>query len=287
MRQVFDLDQEFLIKKGGVAHQTLKQYISEAIHNNVFGRNYIINSMPGLGKSHATTELLSTLSTPPVIFQGASSISAYAIEYATAKYLSLKQKTPLVVVNDDCDILFEDKSVNITKKMFDDAAVLKYGKNIRALRHLCTDLQYEALEYFQSLNPESPGFSVPTSNTTFIILTNRRLPTINEAEDARKKEVARSLHAIRRRVEYKTIDMSNLELWGYVAWITLNEKITEKIMPGITPELKHDILWWAYANWDTVTERNLSLIEKMTREIVRYPGSYKDIWKSSYIDRGE
>jgi hypothetical protein len=54
-------------------------------------------------------------------------------------------------------------------------------------------------------------------------------------------------------------------------------------MPNISIELKHDILTWAFSHWDKVTERNLSLVEKMTKDIVRYPQAYKDIWKSEYL----
>ena len=54
-------------------------------------------------------------------------------------------------------------------------------------------------------------------------------------------------------------------------------------MPSISVELKNDILTWAFNNWANVTERNLSLVEKMTKDIVRYPTAYKDIWKSEYL----
>ena len=77
--------------------------------------------------------------------------------------------------------------------------------------------------------------------------------------------------------------MDTNELWGYVANIVLNEQICEKFMPSISVELKNDILTWAFNNWANVTERNLSLVEKMTKDIVRYPTAYKDIWKSEYL----
>ena len=286
--QVFDQDQLHYINKGAIHHQTLKNRIDEALFNNPFKSNFVISSLPGLGKSFETQRAIKKLTGfEPVIFEGSSSISAYQIEYATAKYLADMQNQPLFVINDDCDILYEDKNVNIAKKMFDDARVLKYGKNFRGLKGFCTELQFEALEYWNSKNPNSPGFSVPTTNTTFLILTNRHFPTINEVEKTEagsaKETKLTDLYAIRRRTEYKEIEMTIDELWGYVANIVLNEQICEKFMPTISQDLKHQILTWAHANWPKVTERNLSLVEKMTKDIVRYPTSYKDIWKSEYL----
>jgi hypothetical protein len=171
--------------------------------------------------------------------------------------------------------------------MFDDARILKYGKNFRGLKAFCTELQFEALEYWHSKNPNSPGFTVPTTGTTFLILTNRHFPTINEVEQTKPVSAGQTkstdLYAIRRRTEYKEIEMDMNELWGYVANIVLNEQICEKFMPSISVELKNDILTWAFNNWANVTERNLSLVEKMTKDIVRYPTAYKDIWKSEYL----
>jgi hypothetical protein len=286
--QVFDEDQLHLIRKGAIHHQTLKNRIDEALFNNPFKSNFVISSLPGLGKSYETEQALLRLTgIEPVLFQGSPSMSAYSIEYATAKYQAEKTKQHLFVVSDDCDILYEDKNINIAKKMFDDARVLKYGKNFRGLKQFCSETQFEALEYWHNKNPNSPGFSVPTTDTTFLILTNRHFATVNEVEKAEagspKESKLTDLYAIRRRTEYKEIDMDTNELWGYVANIVLNEKICEKFMPSISLELKNDILTWAFNNWANVTERNLSIVEKMTKDIVRYPTAYKDIWKSEYL----
>jgi hypothetical protein len=77
--------------------------------------------------------------------------------------------------------------------------------------------------------------------------------------------------------------MSTEHLWGYVANVVLNEKICEKFMPNIDEKYKIQILTWCYSNWSKVTERNLSLVEKMTKDIVRYPKNYLDIWKHNYL----
>jgi hypothetical protein len=282
--QAFDQDQLHSIALGKTKHDVLKNTINEALFNNPFNSNFILSSPPGLAKSYETEQALDKLRSQgthaePVVIEGTGTLPAFTIDMATAVFLSGGK--PLTVILDDCDLLFEDKNLNTTKKMFDDTKALKYNKNFRALKGFCTDLQFEAIESFSS--DDKAGFSIPLNNVTFLILTNRYFPTINEVEEqeggTRKEAKYTDLHAIRRRTEGETIAMDNATLWGYVANIVINAKICEKFKPAITNQEKIQILEWLHARWDRVTERNLSLVEKMTKDMVRYPTSYKDIWK--------
>lgn len=282
--QAFDQDQLHSIALGKTKHDVLKNTINEALFNNPFNSNFILSSPPGLAKSYETEQALNKLRSQgthaePVVIEGTGTLPAFTIDMATAVFLSGGK--PLTVILDDCDLLFEDKNLNTTKKMFDDTKALKYNKNFRALKGFCTDLQFEAIESFS--RDDKAGFSVPMNNVTFLILTNRYFPTINEVEEqeggTRKEAKYTDLHAIRRRTEGETIAMDNATLWGYVANIVINAKICEKFKPAITNQEKIQILEWLHAHWDRVTERNLSLVEKMTKDMVRYPTSYKDIWK--------
>ena len=282
--QAFDQDQLHSIALGKTKHDVLKNTINEALFNNPFNSNFILSSPPGLAKSYETEQALNKLRSQgthaePVVIEGTGTLPAFTIDMAPAVFLSGGK--PLTVILDDCDLLFEDKNLNTTKKMFDDTKALKYNKNFRALKGFCTDLQFEAIESFS--RDDKAGFSVPMNNVTFLILTNRYFPTINEVEEqeggTRKEAKYTDLHAIRRRTEGETIAMDNATLWGYVANIVINAKICEKFKPAITNQEKIQILEWLHARWDRVTERNLSLVEKMTKDMVRYPTSYKDIWK--------
>ena len=265
-------------------HQTvLRSQINEALFNNPFNENYIISSLPGMGKSYETQAAIATMQNPPLLVEGSSSPTAFMIDYATAKYLSKGSR--LTVVQDDCDMMFEDKNINTTKKMFDSTRAFKYNKNWRLLSSMCTDLQMEALASFSS--DDKAGLSIPTDDTTFIILTNRYLHTVNDVnnleEGSKKHSLATDLYSIRRRVEYKAIEMNDLELWGYVANVVLNEKICEKFNSNITDPEKHQMLTWMFSNWNKVTERNLSLAEKMTKDMIRYPQMYLNIWEQNYL----
>jgi hypothetical protein len=282
--QVFDNDQLHLINKGKMYQDVLRTQIQEALFNNPFNENYIISSLPGLGKSHETDSAIQTMSQKPLRIDGNAGMIALTVDIATALYLAGGNK--IAVVLDDCDVLFEDKNANTTKKMFDQSRVLKYGKNWRrGFAGMTTDLQWEALESFA--RDDRAGLEIPTNNITFLVLTNRYLHTINDVDgmDAgtKKHSVATDLYGIRRRVEYKPIEMNTLELWGYVANVVLNEKICEKFKPNITDAEKAQQLEWMFNKWANVTERNLSLAEKMTKDMVRYPKNYKDIWAQNYL----
>jgi hypothetical protein len=68
-----------------------------------------------------------------------------------------------------------------------------------------------------------------------------------------------------------------------VANVVINEQICEKFKPNISGAEKDQMMEWAYNRWDRVTERNLSLAEKMTKDMVRFPKNYKDIWAQNYL----
>jgi hypothetical protein len=289
--QVFDKDQLHYIAKGQVHQKTLRNQINEALQSNQFKANFIISSMPGLGKSYEMSIALEAakLQNPNIIkIEGNASMPGFILEIATAVYVAKLHDQPLVVVLDDCDVLFQagtNGNANTTKKMFDDARVLKYGKLPNAIKSGATPLQKDAIEEFSY--EDKVGFEVPLNNATFIILTNQHLPTVNEVQKAvpnsPRESSLKDLHAIRRRTEYKEIEMNDNELWGYVANVVINEKICEKFKPQITDDEKHQLLTWCYNNWRRVTERNLSLIEKMTKDMVRYPIDYLDIWATNYL----
>lgn len=284
--QVFNKDQLHLISKGAIHRQTLRNQIDEALNHNPFNENWIISSLPGLGKTWELEQAIKHMAQAPVVFNGNNGIYAYTVDIATAVYLAQGQR--LVIVNDDCDMLFDSKNINTAKKMFDGTRILRYGKNYKSLRPICTDLQFEALESFAQ--PDKAGIDIPLKNVTFITLTNQHFHTVNEVEahepGSPKYDRYNDLYSIRRRTEYKEIQMPVMELWGYVADVVLNDKICEKFIPNINQTHKEQILQWCYTKWEeNITERNLSIIEKMTKQIVRYPNDYLDVWEQEYATK--
>lgn len=289
MAQIFDSDQQTKITKGKSMHLLLTQSIDEALNNNMFGENFCISSPPGMAKTFETQLAISKLPNKPLLFEGAASFPAFAIEFATAVYLheTSNASGKLAVVLDDCDVLFEPKNANGTKKMFDSTKALKYTKMVSQLKSMCTDLQWEAIQHFS--DDEKVGFSVPTDNVTFLIITNRHLHTHSQVERLMEGEAAHTkateLYAIRRRLNYEEINMKQDDLWGYIANVVWNNTICEKYIPNISKEQKIEILNWCENKWNKVTERNLSLVEKMTKDMIRFPDTYKDVWNNRYLEQ--
>jgi hypothetical protein len=285
--QKFTIDEQHLIAKGATRQSQLVDLIDTALHDNIFDDSYIIGTVPGVGKTYTMKEAIKKMPKEdrPLLIEGSAGLTMFTIEVATAAWLA--QGKPIVVVLDDCDVLFEDKSLNTAKKMFDETQELKYNKMARGLKHFCSDLQWQAIESFST--EESAGFSVNLKNVTFVILSNRSLASANmadAAEDGSTKQTRfTDQYAIRRRTQYEHMNMTNDELWGYAAHITLNGSICEEINPTITLEEKHDMLHFCRSNWNNMTERNLSIIEKMTKILFRYPDTARDMWTNKFVER--
>jgi len=285
MTQTFNAKQQNFINNGISAQDMLRDQLNNAFFNNVFDETTIISSQPGLGKTY---EMKKCLANAPeaLLIEGSSSMAFFTIQIATAVFLAGNK--PLTIVLDDCDVIFEDANTNTAKKMFDETRKLKYNKMRKSLKSFCNELQWEAIEHFGNQNPENPGFEVPLNNVTFIVLTNRMLPTANQVDalenGSKRHSTATDLFAIRRRTACEPIEMELYDLWGYVANVSINEKICDKFMPNVTAAQKEQIANWLFYNWDRVTERNLSIVEKMTKAMVRFPTNYLDIWESKFIE---
>ena len=66
MAQIFNKDQLHNIGKGAIVQKQLRNYINEALFNNPFNENYVISSLPGLGKTYETSAALATVMKPPL-----------------------------------------------------------------------------------------------------------------------------------------------------------------------------------------------------------------------------
>lgn len=281
--QVFNAKQKHFIAEGKTKQDMLRARMDDAFFNNPFNDDYIISSQPGLGKSYEM--MLRKNNAEVLLVEGSSSMAFLTIQIATSVFMAGGQH--LTIVLDDCDTLFEDNNLNTAKKMFEAGTpALQYNKMAKSLKSFCSDFQWEAIDSFTT--ETDAGFTIPLDNVTFIILTNRHLATANEAdaaEDGSKKHTRfTDQYAIRRRTSYEEIDMNREDLWGYIANVVINEQICEGVMPDIVSDQKNQILTWLFANWDKVTERNLSLTEKMTKDMVRFKDNYLDVWAKRYLE---
>ena len=66
--QIFNKDQLHMISKGSIHRQTLRSQIDEALNNNQFKDNFIISSLPGLGKTYEMEQALTKMTSSPLLF---------------------------------------------------------------------------------------------------------------------------------------------------------------------------------------------------------------------------
>jgi hypothetical protein len=275
-----------LIKYGAFEYDSLVEDLKEAMTNNQFEDHYIFSSPPGYSKTMTSNEIAEQLGIIPLKFDGTFGVFALAADLATALRQAPKDDSKILCFLDDCDSLFEKKNLNITKGMFDGKRkVLGYNMSMPPAYFQLDDEQREAIDSFKEVGRS--GFRIPMDRFVFIVLTNKHLPTSQEMNDASpsKKEEFTDLHAIRRRNEYKELVFDKGVDWGYCAYVVMTKPVCEWTYPEITFEQKLEILRFTSRHWDEINLQNLSVFDKMTKKMVRYPNDYYDRWVSDYTNK--
>jgi len=170
--------------------------------------------------------------------------------------------------------------------MFDnDRQVLKYGKQLGAQYHQLDDTQKGAIDFYRTEGKS--GFEIPTERLVFITLTNKTFPDADDIQKASdsKQDYYKDLNAIRRRTQFTEVKFEEGVDWGYCSHILLTSNLAEQWKPNITEEEKIEILKFTSPtnNWNNMTERNLSVFDKMVKDMVRFPNNYYDRWISKYL----
>lgn len=279
----------FFLEEGAKEHAFFVADAEDALTNNQFGEHYIISSLPGTGKTETIKRLSEKLGIKLVKFEGSMGLFAFCADVATTLLNAPKDNSKIYCLFDDCDSLFtKGDNLNTIKGLFDSGRqVLSYRRQLGAQYHMLDEAQKAAIDSFREEGRS--GFSIPVDRFVFITLTNKSFPTTDDAENASEaqQEYKRGLSAIRRRVQYKQMDLAHGVDWGYCAHILLNSDLVERFYPNITEDQKIEILKFTSPTnqWNNLVERNLSLFEKMSKDMVRFPDNYYDRWISQYIKK--
>jgi hypothetical protein len=261
--------------------------VEDALLNNTFNEHFFFSSIPGYSKTWTLNKVAEKYGIKLVKFEGSLGLFAFCADVATLLMQAPDDDSKIYCLFDDCDSLFsKGDNLNTLKGMFDaDRNVLKYGKQLGAQYAQLDEIQKAAIDNFRT--DGKSGFSIPTDRLVFITLTNKWFPNADDVENATdsKKDYYTDLAAIRRRNQFKEVSFENGVDWGYCAHILINSTLAEQWKPDITEEEKIEILRFTSPtnNWNRLKERNLSLFDKMVKDIVRFPDSYYDRWISQYI----
>ena len=232
--------------------------------------HYYIYGPSGIGKTYQSMQAVTEADVPYFTVSGNVSMYNFAIKLGIIAYQNRDKKC--VVIIDDCDEILKDaKTINQMKELLGENK-LSYNKRFH-LNQLGDEdsLPYQAIEYW--MNGNGVGFTIDTSNITFVITSNIRLPYDSTAEeitekngglDSAKSIRARHLAAIRGRCEVKDLDMTMEEKWGNLASVCLED--------GACADCESDqqkifILNYLWNNWDNMKETSIRTAEKMARTL--------------------
>jgi hypothetical protein len=277
------------IKQGGKEFELFKQDIKEALTLNRFNDHYIFSSPPGFVKTWTLNETAESLGIKLVKFDGSLGLFSFAADIASILLAAPKDDSKIYCAKDDCDSLFDKgDNLNTIKGMYDEKRkVLAYGKSLGPQYYALDDVQKEAIDSFKI--PGRSGFSIPMDRFVFITLTNRKFPDMNDVEKASegKKSYFTDLAAIRRRVQFKDIKFEKGVDWGYCVHVLLNKPVSEKNFPNIKFEHKLEMIKFSSPlnNWNRLNETNVSLFDKMSKDMVKFPKDYPNKWYSQYVKK--
>ena len=274
------------IELGEQEYNLFKDDVIEAMTNNRFNDHFIFQSLPGTGKTETAKRTAEAAGISLLKFEGSQGLFAFCADVAYALLHAPDDGSMIYCIFDDCDSLFQSgDTLNTIKGLFDAGRkALSYRRQLGGQYYMLDEAQRDAIDAFKEEGRS--GFSIPVDRFVFITLTNKHFPSQDEVQKASdsKKDYYSGLAAIRRRVQYKKMDLDRGADWGYCAHILLTSDLVERYYPDITEEQKLEMLRFTSPinHWDTLIERNLSLFEKMAKDIVRFPDTYYDRWVSQY-----
>jgi hypothetical protein len=259
----------------------------------------ILMGSTGIGKSHWTKKSLDEADVNYITIRGSVSFLTLCANLMLAHHHHINQRKfkeeKLVVFIDDCDTLFTshdgNNAIKEMSEKFGPDRKISYNRIIQEA--LLEPQHLEILEEYKPKNGGS-GFSVDCNDMIFIFATNFALPTENEANSYAKKNPAtpranrlQSLAAIRRRFTCRDFILDKATNWGWLAYVTLNDKsLIENILGKKDYEShKYEILNWVWNEWDQMTEHNLDTIKSLAYSVKEYgPDGYIDAWESEFLN---
>jgi hypothetical protein len=296
LQKILTREEINFIEMGKDEYEFFLADLAEAFENNPFGENFIFSSPPGFSKSFSTNKKIKELGLENQVleFNGDFGLFSFAADTATA-LLRLMEFDPhgtskIYCKLDDSDSLFDRKNINVTKNMFqaeNGRKRLEYRKVLGGQYASLDDSQKAAIDHFREEG--RAGFSIPVDRFVFIVLTNKSLANTDDIEKASdfQKESKKAEAAIHRRVQYKGMKFQPGVDWGYCAHIFMNYPMAEQWKPNITLEEKLEVLRFTSPtnNWHRIKDRNLSVFDKMVKDMVRFPNNYYNRWVSQYLNR--
>jgi len=135
---------------------------------------------------------------------------------------------------------------------------------------------------------DSEGFSFSSNNVHFILASNNKFPTEEEAREKELKSPGPSAErlvskaAIGDRLNKHHIDFPTWQIqWGYVANQILNNPYFGDGEFQFSLEERQQMVLFTWNNFDKLISKSFRAYESLAQDMLNYPETYPDRWKSS------
>lgn len=290
--QVFDKDQRRALEDGEVHYQHFVSEVKKAVsgdYSKLMKKHFAFTSMPGLTKTTIIVKLLSQSGVKHYEITGKKSMRDFL--YQLCFIVSVDKPTkenPLIIFIDDCEFIFAtNDNMNIFKVMIGKQRLATYSNNgaLDGAKKLPEPIKNAVMK---SRLKDSEGFQFSTENVHFVIASNVKFPTEEQASIKQQKtpgpsaDMMVSKAAIGDRLNTHHIDFKSWqEQWGYVANQIMNNPYFGDGEFEFTYEERVQMVKFTYTNFDKLKSKSFRCYEGLAQDMLNYPDDYLDKWNSS------
>lgn len=294
--QVFTKHQLNALEAGKNIREKFRSEVKRAAsgdYSRLFKKHWAFTSPPGLVKTTTIQNELEASGITYYTISGKKSMRDFGYQLAFIVANHKFENGPVVIFIDDSDfILHTSDNLNIFKNVIGKLRSFSYANNsaLDGAKKLPTPIKNAVMKYRMK---QSEGFEVPTDGVHFIIASNDKLPTEEEAcsrMEQRPGPAAKLMMdkaAVGDRLNNYHIDFERWEdQWGYVAsFIMENPKFGEVDPVEFTQEEITQMILWTWQNFDKIKSRSVRFYEGLAQDMILHPNDYLDVWNSSkYLD---
>ena len=249
--------------------------------------HYYIFGPTGIGKTYLSLKAVKESGVDFFTINGNISMYDFCINLGVIAHQSLNNK--IIVLINGCDEILKDaKSISQIKGLLAENKISYKSRVILSTLGEEDSITFKAIKHWQNRN--DIGFTVDTSNITFLITSSIKLPYSGDADaivekngglDNTQSIRTRYLAGIRGTCEIIDLDMTKEEKWGNLASICLEDGACKDCN---TEEEKIFILDYIWNNWDNMKETSIRTAEKMARTLkLEGPDGIVDAFNADFL----
>ena len=259
------------------------------VYDRLIKKHWAFTSMPGITK---TTKIITILDNSGLHYHmvtGKKSMRdfLYQLCFLVDQYKPTKNN-PLIIFIDDCEFLFTDnENMNVFKVMIGKQQTATWSNNaaLEGVKKLPQPMQKAIMKHRLK---SSEGFEFSTKHVHFIIASNIKFPTEDEAAKKQATQPGKtsdrlvSKAAIGDRMNTYHIDFDRWEeQWGFVANEILENPNFANGEFKFSLEEREQMVKFTWDNFHNLKSKSFRCYEGLAQDMLRYPDCYLDKWNSS------